>query len=343
MRVVCAVFLLWFVAGCAPFVARPGPPQSAPVLAKSHIRTADGAILPLRHWPAKGVAKGVIIGLHGFNDYSKSFAAPADVWTREGLTVYAYDQRGFGAAPDHGLWPGVATLTADLNTAVTLIRQKHPDLPLFLVGESMGGAVVLAAAAGATPPDADGLVLSAPAVWARHTMPAYQRAALWFAAHTVPWLKLTGRGLKIQASDNIEMLRELGRDPLVIKGTRVDALYGLSNLMDAAHAAAPRLRNRTLILFGRDEQLIPEPARRTFLAGLPDDGSWRYAEYPTGFHMLLRDLNASAVLKDIAAWTSGRDLPSGADKAKSVQRWALSPCNTVNLGSAKTARSGNKC
>jgi hypothetical protein len=58
--------------------------------------------------------------------------------------------------------------------------------------------------------------LAAPALWARDFMPWYQRWLLGILSHTVPWLTLTGESVGVMASDNIEMLRALGRDPLVI-------------------------------------------------------------------------------------------------------------------------------
>jgi acylglycerol lipase len=342
----CGVLLagltILIAAGCAPVVVGHGPDAAEPKLTPTHIVAADGAKLPLRMWPAHGTPKAVILGLHGFNDYSRSLEDPAKVWVRAGVSVYAYDQRGFGAAPGWGFWPGAGALTEDLAVATRLIRARHPGVPLYLVGESMGAAVILSAVASPTPPHADGYILSAPAVWARDTMPIYQRAALWFGAHTTPWMRLTGRGLNIRASDNDDMLRQLGRDPLVIKGARIDALYGLTNLMDAAFAAAPHIQAPTLILYGAGEQLIPQTVRKAFLARLPRDGPWRYGEYPTGFHMLMRDLNADVVLTDIAAWITNKSaqLPSGADKArankagsdrvKGVQHWAQGSCPTYS-------------
>ena len=77
-----------------------------------------------------------------------------------------------------------------------------------------------------------GVVLVAPAVWGWQTMPLLQQAALW--SRHIPPRGLTGEGLDIRPSDNVEMLRALGRDPLVIKETRIDAIYGLTNLMEAA-------------------------------------------------------------------------------------------------------------
>lgn len=316
--------LLLMAAACAPRLAPPGPglaalELSAPALTESHFVTTDGSALPLRRWapPSGAPVYGVVLALHGFNDYSNAFAEAGDALAAQGLQVYAYDQRGFGAAPHRGLWPGVDALTGDLATAAGLLRRRHPDLPLYLLGESMGGAVVLAALAGPTPPETDGVILAAPAVWARSTMPFYQSAALWLSSRLFPWATFTGRGLGIQASDNIEMLRALGRDPLFIKETRVDAVYGVVNLMDAALEAAPEIEAPMLLLYGARDQVVPPEPTFQFWRSLPPEAvaQRRFAYYPEGWHMLLRDLQAAVVVADVAAWT--RDpagpLPSGAE------------------------------
>src|SRR3546814_8291564 len=111
-----------------------------------------------------------------------------------------------------------SALTGDVATAAALLQVRHPDLPLYLLGESMGGAVILAALAGPQPPVADGIVLAAPAVWARSTMPFHLRASLWLGARLFPWARFSGQGLDIRASDNDEMMRALGRAPLFKTG-----------------------------------------------------------------------------------------------------------------------------
>ena len=111
----------------------------------------------MRVWSSDAPPRAVVLALHGFNDYSKSFEAPAAAWRKAGIAVYAYDQRGFGAAPHHGLWPGVAAMTGDLAVASRLLRARYPGTPLYLLGESMGASVILAAYGGADRPDADGV------------------------------------------------------------------------------------------------------------------------------------------------------------------------------------------
>lgn len=314
------LLLLLAAAGCAPVVALPGPAVAAPSIADAGLVAPDGAKLPLRIWKPDGeqAPKAVIIALHGFNDYRNFFASAGTWLAARGVQSYAYDQRGFGEAPNRGLWPGERALADDLKAAVHAVRKRHPGVPLFLLGESMGGAVVMTAMAGPQPPLVDGVILAAPAVWGRASMPWYQTTALWLAVHTLPGGQVTGRNLGIRPSDNIEMLKALGRDPLVIKQTRVDAVYGLVNLMDRAMASASSLHAPALVLYGANDQLIPPAAVREMTERLPasPDGRRRVVYYPAGYHMLLRDLQAEIVWRDILAWMADprAPLPSGAEE-----------------------------
>ena len=312
-----ALALLLAIGACAPTVIPAGPPVQAPALTADAIFAADGTRLPLHHWhPASGAPSAVIVALHGFNDYGSFFDAPGRWLAEQGIAAYAYDQRGFGKTAIRGYWAGTETLAGDARAAIDLIRARHPKTPIFILGASMGGAVAMVAVTSAKPPPVAGVILSAPAVWGRATMPLYQRLARTISAHTVPWMTVTGRGLGIQASDNIEMLRALGRDPLFIKETRIDAIHGLVGLMDAALAAAPKLSLPSLILRGANDQVIEDEPTRVMLAQLPRDAGLprRITRYPAGWHMLLRDLQAPTVWRDIKVWIENpaAALPSGA-------------------------------
>ena len=253
---------------------------------------------------------------------------PPPLWAEAGIATYAYDQRGFGGTEEIGIWPGTETLVADARATVALVRRRHPGVPVYLLGESMGGAVVLAAMDGTSPeaePTAvDGVILVAPAVWARGTMPFYQRLPLWLGANLTPWMTLTGRGLNIRPSDNIEMLIAFSRDPLVIKETRIDTVDGLVDLMSAALDAAPALDAPALILYGDNDEIIPPPPIEAMLRRLPADRHV-VAFYEQGFHMLLRDLNGDIPQGDIAHWIADPEvpLPSGADLRGAERRMML--------------------
>ncbi|OFX07700.1 MAG: hypothetical protein A2516_05995 [Alphaproteobacteria bacterium RIFOXYD12_FULL_60_8] len=308
--------LIFLLNACAPLLPPLGENPGAPSLTDKGLRTRDGMTLPVRKWMPTAWPKGVVIALHGFNDYSNAFKESGAYLASKGLVVFAIDQRGFGRAPHRGLWAGHEVMAHDLTDLAKVLRGKYMGLPLYLLGESMGGAVVMVAVTGNDPPPHDGVILAAPAGWGRDTMPWYQDVALALSTHTVPWVTVTGRGLKRVPSDNIEMLRALGRDPLVIKETRIDAVHGLVDLMDAAQAATPKLKSRALVLYGIKDEIIPTDPVLKMANLLPFAGRGQtLAFYPKGYHMLLRDLQAKKVLDDIAAWAvdPNKPLPSGVD------------------------------
>ena len=323
-----ALLLILSQSGCMPMTYPLGAKHNAAQLGENTFLTEDGASLPLRHWLPKTEPRAVIIALHGFNDYSRFFDSPGEYFSKQGIACFAYDQRGFGAAPQRGLWAGSETYAKDLQVLTGLLQQRYPKQPIYLLGESMGGAIVITAMRQADMPAVAGVILAAPALWARSTMPWYQTGLLWTLAHSVPWLTLTGRGANVVASDNIDMLRAMGRDPLVIKATRVETVYGLTDLMDNAYNSANSLHGNILLLYGEKDEIIPKEPTYTFLQQLlaTDKAEKTVAIYRHGYHMLLRDLQAPTTWKDIAAWINDNpeQLPSGADN------WAKQLLSSIN-------------
>ncbi len=325
------LLLLPALASCAPdFAASPtaaGPARipSAERVDGDRLVVDDGTALPLQAWLPEDEAgaparvRAVIVAAHGFNDHKSAFELPAAVWRRHGIATYAYDQRGFGANPNAGRWPGSRTLALDFAAAIRAVRLRHPGVPVYGLGESMGGAVALVATAETGPAKPDGVILVAPAVWGRATETLAERVALFLSVRIIPSVTFTGRGFGVQASDNIPMLRELSRDPLFIKDTRVDSIDGLVDLMDDAVAAAPSFRRPALLLYGAHDELIPRDAMRKLIRALPlcCAGPQRLAYYRNGWHMLLRDLEHEWVADDIVSWIDNHaaPLPSGASAA----------------------------
>ncbi len=299
------VLLMCALSACTLPRFQPALPATQPAhFTPNSVVMNDATTLPLRQWlPRQATPKAVIIALHGFNDYSNSFTYPARYFAENGIAVFAYDQRGFGATNHAGIWGGKENLTQDLAQMVRLTKQRYPHTPLYLLGESMGGAVTVAAVTNPHFPTekVQGVILSAPALWGGNTLNPLHRFVLWIAAHNLPQMTLTGKGIKILASDNIAMLKALGRDPLVIKKTRVDAIYGLVQLMDEAQDKLHRVPLPMLLLYGTHDQVIPPKAIAAAIDDMPSGN--RMALYDTGWHMLLRDLRAKRVWQDVVAWT----------------------------------------
>lgn len=303
------LFFPLLLTGCAqPYIYKPDSDPVRPVLHDGFALMEDGFRLPVTAWKPDSTSQAVILGLHGMNDYRKAFEKLGQYLSARDITLYAYDQRGFGETRGAGYWHGQETMIRDLQTLIKLLRRKYPQQPLYVLGESMGGGLAIAAQSHATL-DIDGYILVAPAIWSRDNMPFYQRLLLWAAVHTVPAKKLTGEGLELKPTDNIDMLRAWARDPLVIKATRVDVLYGVTNLMDSAVAATPEFQGKVLALYGKHDEIIPRTPVCKLLESFSANPATRLKTriYRQGYHMLTRDLNAAAVWKDIATWVLDED------------------------------------
>lgn len=303
------------LAGCTSRMAPVGPRTGWPGAADGAFVLSDGARLPYRQWLPPGRVRIAVLALHGFNDSRDAWELPAPVFAAAGMAIYAPDQRGFGAAPGRGLWPGGDVLARDAAEMAEVVRRYHPAAPLVLMGESMGAAALMRLAVLPQAPRDVRYVLSAPAVWGRAQMNLFYRLGLWFGAGLLPGL--TARrppgGIRIVASDNRDALRALSDNPLTIKDTRFDAIRGLVNLMDAAQAAAPGMTAPSLFLYGGHDELVPKDAMRATWRHLPPTATRCF--YPAGYHLLLRDLERALPIGDIIArlLEPRAPVPSGAE------------------------------
>lgn len=302
------------LSACAPVTIPEGPRAHEPVLAADKYVTADGTVLPLSVWQAaKGPPKAIILGLHGFGDYRDAFADPGPIWSAAGFTTYAYDQRGFGASPTRGRWAGTDTLVDDAKDVARLLRHKYPGVPLYIAGESMGGAVTLVAADRGV--EADGVILLAPALRSRDTLGPLASAGLWMFGHLMPWLPAGPTSIDFEPTDNPKALEKLRKDPMMLRQPRVDMGYGLVDLMDDARAATERLHMPYIMLHGMGDKIVPEGPVTSAIKVMPRRDDSKLAFYKKGHHLLLRDKEGPLVAADIVAWIDNHqaELPSGAD------------------------------
>jgi acylglycerol lipase len=317
---IAAVLAPVILAACEPVVVPAGQSAASPRLTGDRYVAADGTALALAHWPAANgaVPKAVILGLHGFGDYRDAFEDPATIWSKDGIATYAYDQRGFGQSPTRNRWPGTDTLVDDAKAVAVLLRQRHPGVPLYIAGESMGGAVALVAADRGI--EADGLILLAPAVRTRKSLGELASAGAWFFSHTVPWLPVGPTSIDFEPTDNPKTLEKLQKDPLMLRNPRVDMTTGLLDLMDAGCAAAENVHMPYMLLHGLADRIVPSGPVGEAIKMMPPRHDSKLAFYKKGHHLLLRDKEGPKVSADVAAWMADHEapLPSGAD-AKDVQ------------------------
>ncbi len=311
-----ALIGLWVLAACTPqeqYFNANAP--LTPRISDTDIVVGDGTSLTMQRWLPGGKPEAVILGLHGFNDYSSAFASVGEYMQHHQIAVYAYDQRGFGSSGERGVWAGNHNLVRDVSHVLDALRKRYPRTPIYVMGESMGGAVAINAASINALEQADGVILAAPAIWGGDNMSVVYRVPLWIAAHIAPSQKVSGGDLELLPTDNLFLLRIMSRDPKVIKTTRLDAIYGLVNLMDIAYDNICKITMPTLVLYGAKDQIVPPAPFMDYAQELNTLSHHYFAYYPNGYHMITRDIHAYQVMEDIVSWIKDKDasLPSGAD------------------------------
>ncbi len=301
----------------SPWALVPAPPTPQPAgpVPREALVMPDGMALALRSWLPDAPPRAVVLALHGFVDHGgNAWLEGAPLLNAGGVAFYAYDQRGFGHSPHRGVWPGQDTLVADAREALRLVALRHPGVPVFLMGESMGAAVAVLAAQDA--PRLHGLVLLAPAVLSRGQLPGVAVALVDASVALLPALGVRPGAGGIAPSDNRAALARLGRDPLVLQEVRLDLVGGLLDLMDAAVTALPECcAVPVLVLNGGQDAVVPIRIQRRVLGALPPREGRRVLHYPQGFHLLLRDNVRADVARDILAWMADPRAPIAAEAA----------------------------
>lgn len=311
---VLALGLMLLLTGCAV------PTRSAAPLGTLHLAEAvlspttddrhdyelsglsDGT-LTVSEWSPSAPPLLTLIAVHGFGDYGLStFEGAAQNWAQQGIRTIAYDQRGFGRNPSNGNWPGADALIDDLAEVYAFITSQTQG-PVAVIGHSMGGAVV-AAALGEGRIDPERAVLLAPAFWGGSYLNPVFRGTAGLAAALFPNRRWSGRGVvRIQASDNIDALRALGRDPLYVGNPSSREFLGLIRLMDRAVQSAEAVETPVLVIYGAKDEVVPEEPIRATAERMP--GLVDYQHVETGWHLLLRDLEAEIIHQNVAAFLLG--------------------------------------
>ncbi len=281
------------------------------------LKMPDGARLRLQSWKAEttNTPEHIVVAVHGMNNSSFEPSLAAKYWAARGVTTYAYDQRGFGGSIGRGLWPDEELMRQDLRDTVALVRARHPEATLTVVGISMGAAVCITAFASGDPPDADRLIASGPGVRGWGAMNPVYASSLWMSAHTRPsWIVTVPRFAEVWPTDNKDYLRAQAEDGMYLEDNRIDQVHGVVTLMENAHDRVDRLPADVPVLmsYGAKDAVIPENGPRRTAKRLPEHVRTVY--YEDGYHMLLSDLQRERVFDDYLAFMTAADaaLPSGA-------------------------------
>ncbi|HID87507.1 MAG TPA: alpha/beta hydrolase [Anaerolineae bacterium] len=275
----------------------------------SYLVLRDGVRLFYRHWepPSGRAVEGVVVSIHGSGSHGAHHQVLGRHLTPQGMAVYALDMRGHGfSGGRRGDLDDFGTFVADVDEVLWFLRQKHRRMPIFLLGESMGGSIAMRYAA-EHPDGMAGIVLLAPAY----------RLALSSARSPGPLAILRGLLYPVYALCNPQARvidlsggrGEPGQEEDILITRRMSLRLGLTlfRTMRTMRDLAPSVTIPTLILHGgQDRSIDPQGSRELYERLASRDKE--LILFPEAHHILLRDPETPRVLATIERWLGEREL-----------------------------------
>jgi alpha-beta hydrolase superfamily lysophospholipase len=260
---------------------------------------AGGARLYCRSWPVPD-ARATLVALHGLGDHSGLYPMIGETLAAQGIAVLTPDLRGNGRSPGlRGYIDTWSELREDLGGLVERTRAEAPGRPLFLLGMSLGGLVVLDYAL-QRPAGLRGVIAMSPPLGTLG-VPAPLMALGRVLSRVWPRFSLeTGMDLSGLARDPAVVERVLA-DPLFHRRGTARLSTEVTRTIARIQGEADRLAVPLLVQHGGADRMVPPDGSRRFVARVrhPDR---RLIEYPGAYHALLADLDGKRVLADLAGW-----------------------------------------
>jgi acylglycerol lipase len=217
--------------------------------------------------------RAVLISIHGGVQHGGNYTGIAERLAPQGILVYSLDLRGHGEeflTSDHRPKLDYKGSTEDVVAIAEALRLRHPRLPIFCVGESLGASIALKAL-DRKPKLFDGLILASVGmspVISHHIGATWQNIGRGFKT-LGGTIDLTGHVKVI--SDDPRSCDEMIADPLCRKRISVGDMLHALNFMHGAHRLMPVIDPDVpvLVLQGLDDHIIHASSTKTLFAKLP--------------------------------------------------------------------------
>jgi alpha-beta hydrolase superfamily lysophospholipase len=248
--------------------------------------SASGEDAFYRVWRA-AEPKAALILVHGIGEHSGRYDHVGSYLAERGVTVYALDHQGHGRSGGRRGWVSDFNIYLDdIANFDAYVRIENESRPLFLLGHSMGGLLVVAYLL-ERPLKPDYVILSGPAI--------------------VPILDPDAPAIDPTRLSRDPLVQEAYMaDPLILRERIDDELYlRLADCLAVIDGRAGEISLPLLLLHGTDDRLCSAQGAKDFVeASASKDTTIRL--YADGRHESFNEVNREEVLADLWAWMEPR-------------------------------------
>ncbi|HQA59828.1 MAG: lysophospholipase [Tepidanaerobacteraceae bacterium] len=248
--------------------------------------------------------KAIVVIVHGLCEHSGRYDYVTEKFNEKGLGVYRFDNRGHGkSGGDRGYVEDFQHFFDDADKIVELALKEQKDLPVFMLGHSMGGFI--AAGYGMKyPGKLRGQIFSGPALLEIEALVKDIKKDDYFEKN--PREKAPNALSSLICRDT-EVVKAYEEDPLVLKETNL-------KLLGEAFVKGPKWLAENvskyeypcLILHGEDDRIVPADSSKWLYENAPSkDKSIKI--YEDCYHEILNEKEEKdEVINDIITWIEAR-------------------------------------
>ena len=269
------------------------------------LATDDGLALFWQSWVPPGEPEGVLLFVHGLAEHSGRYLNPVRHFVARGWACYGFDYRGHGKSPGARVHVSdYEEYLADVEEGHRLVRIRHPEKKIFLVGHSQGGLLTLLYGLRSIG-NLKGIVVSSPFLGIHpDSMPSpLLVTASKLFSRLIPKALFASNANPAFLSRDPDIETQYVSDPLV--SNKVSVRWA-TTILDAHRAAldeAPMLTIPALVMQGDADRLVDPEATRSWVAAAPGD-LVEYVEWEGYYHELFNEplLERRPVFEKMEQW-----------------------------------------
>jgi lysophospholipase len=241
--------------------------------------------------------------IHGYMDHAGRFRRVAEALTQEGFAVHRLDLRGHGQSDgrrshvDH-----FTDYLDDLSLFLNRVKQAAKGKKVFILAHSFGALLSLTRL-GQGFEGISGLVVTSPFLGFAFKPPVVKVQVSKMVGKFIPWLPVKHTLAPSDLTRDVELQREVEKDPLYNRVTTPRWFTECVAAHKAALPLAPKLTVPLFVLVAPSDAIASAPVTRKFFeaAGSTDK---KLKEYPGMTHEVMNDLGKEEVWRDISNWIS---------------------------------------
>lgn len=257
--------------------------------------------------------KGVVALVHGLGEHSGRYCKVVKALTAAGYAVFGFDNQGHGKSEGQrghiNRWQDYRDNT---HRFLQLVRRQEATAPLFLMGHSLGGLIVLdcvlrkAHSPGFKALKLQGIIVSAPPIEPVGSTVSQARILMArLLSGLFPRLSLKMGLDECALSRDQAIANQVAEDPLI--HPYVTLRWGTETLKTIAWVKAhiSQLKLPILLTHGEADPIVTPDGSRDIFNRIPTDDK-TLTIYPGSYHEPHNDLDAEIVVTDLVNWLDDR-------------------------------------